>query len=95
MIKVQTIKNTCADYYDCNIDDMRRRPTLVRARNMGMYIARQLTDKSQPELADDFGYADHVSVCKSVARTKKALKAGDVKLQDECAELINLVRAAA
>ena len=39
----------------------RRRP-LVTARQIGMYVFRELTDYSYPKIAEEFGGRDHTTV---------------------------------
>ena len=45
----------------------RRRP-LVTARQIGMYVFRELTDYSYPKIAEEFGGRDHTTVMCARAR---------------------------
>jgi chromosomal replication initiator protein len=43
-----------------------RRPTVARARKVAMYLARELTDQSLPEIGRGFGGRDHSTVLSAV-----------------------------
>ncbi len=55
------------------VDDLcgksRRRP-LVTARQIGMYVFRELTDASYPKIAEEFGGRDHTTVMHAVEKIK-------------------------
>jgi chromosomal replication initiator protein len=54
-----------ADYYDITADEIRssnRSRPLVNARQMAMYLCRELTDLSLPEIGRRFGGRDHSTV---------------------------------
>jgi chromosomal replication initiator protein len=59
------------------IDDLcsqsRRRP-LVNARQIGMYVSRELTDSSYPAIAREFGGRDHTTVIHAVAKVSGLMK---------------------
>lgn len=50
----------------------RRRP-LVTARQIGMYVFRELTDYSYPRIAEQFGGRDHTTVMYAVEKIKKQM----------------------
>ena len=43
-----------------------RRPAVARARKVAMYLARELTDQSLPEIGREFGGRDHSTVLSAV-----------------------------
>ncbi len=51
----------------------RRRP-LVNARQIGMYVSRDLTDSSYPEIAREFGGRDHTTVIHAVDKVSGLMK---------------------
>ena len=57
------------------VDDLcgksRRRP-LVTARQIGMYVFRELTDYSYPQIAEEFGGRDHTTVMHAVEKIQAA-----------------------
>ncbi|CAM4358773.1 chromosomal replication initiator protein DnaA [Kerstersia similis] len=79
-ITVENIQKTVADYYKIKVADMysKRRPAnIAMPRQVAMYLAKELTQKSLPEIGDLFGGRDHTTVLHAVrkiseARTKQA-----------------------
>jgi len=65
IITPQLILETTAKMFGWTVDDLcgksRRRP-LVMARQIGMYVFRELTDYSYPKIAEEFGGRDHTTV---------------------------------
>ena len=53
----------------------RRIPSLVRARQLGMYVARNSTDRSLAEIARSFD-RDHSTVLHSIRTIEKQLEPG-------------------
>ncbi len=64
-ITPQLILNETADMFGWSVEELigtsRRRP-LVNARQIGMYVFRELTDYSYPKIAEEFGGRDHTTV---------------------------------
>ena len=46
-------------------------PTLVNARQIAMYVCRELTDLSFPQIAKEFGRSDHTTVIHAVEKIEK------------------------
>ena len=64
-ISVENKKKTVADYYKIKIADMysKKRPaSIARPRQIAMYLAKELTQKSLPEIGELFGGRDHTTV---------------------------------
>jgi chromosomal replication initiator protein len=65
IITPQVILEETAKMFGWTIEDLcgksRRRP-LVTARQIGMYVFRELTDYSYPKIAEEFGGRDHTTV---------------------------------
>jgi chromosomal replication initiator protein len=65
IITPQLILEETAKMFGWTVDDLcgksRRRP-LVTARQIGMYVFRELTDYSYPKIAEEFGGRDHTTV---------------------------------
>jgi chromosomal replication initiator protein len=68
----------------------RRRP-LVTARQIGMYVMRELTDLSYPRIAETFGGRDHTTVMYAVDKIKRQMTERHQTF-DQVNELIALVR---
>ena len=64
----------------------RRRP-LVTARQIGMYVFRELTDLSYPAIAREFGGRDHTTVIHAVEKISSLMKERR-QIYDQVTELI-------
>jgi chromosomal replication initiator protein len=58
-ISVENIQKTVADYYKI---------TIARPRQIAMYLAKELTQKSLPEIGELFGGRDHTTVLHAVRK---------------------------
>ena len=70
-ISVENIQKTIADFYKIKVADMysQRRPSnIVRPRQIAMYFAKELTQKSLPEIGELFGGRDHTTVLHAVRK---------------------------
>jgi len=78
-ISLELIQKTVADYFRIKVADMyskKRNRAIARPRQVAMWISRELTDRSLPEIGDAFGGRDHTTVlhaCRTV---------GDLRLKD-------------
>ena len=64
-ISVENIQKTVADFFNIKVADMysKRRPAnIARPRQIAMYLAKELTQKSLPEIGELFGGRDHTTV---------------------------------
>ena len=78
-VTVELIQKTVADYYKIKVSDMhsKRRPTNIAApRQVAMYLAKEMTQKSLPEIGELFGGRDHTTVLHAVR------KIGDLRAKD-------------
>ncbi len=70
-ITVENIQKTVADFYKIKVADMysKRRPAnIALPRQIAMYLAKELTQKSLPEIGDLFGGRDHTTVLHAVRK---------------------------
>ena len=70
-ISVENIQKTVAEFYNIKVADMysKRRPAnIARPRQIAMYLAKELTQKSLPEIGDLFGGRDHTTVLHAVRK---------------------------
>ena len=70
-ISVENIQKTVADYYKIKVADMysKKRPaSIARPRQIAMYLAKELTKKSLPEIGELFGGRDHTTVLHAVRK---------------------------
>jgi chromosomal replication initiator protein len=79
-ISVENIQKTVADFYKIKVADMysKKRPaSIAHPRQVAMYLAKELTKRSLPEIGELFGGRDHTTVLHAVRkvgqeRTKNA-----------------------
>jgi chromosomal replication initiator protein len=70
-ITVELIQKTVADYYKIKVAEMysKRRPSSIALpRQIAMYLAKELTQKSLPEIGERFGGRDHTTVLHAVRK---------------------------
>jgi chromosomal replication initiator protein len=76
VITPQLILDETASLFGWSVNDLcgssRRRP-LVTARQVGMYVFRELTDYSFPRIAEVFGGRDHTTVMHAVEKIKRQM----------------------
>ncbi|CAH2778281.1 MAG: Chromosomal replication initiator protein DnaA [uncultured Caballeronia sp.] len=84
-ISVENIQKTAADFYNIKVADMysKKRPAnIARPRQIAMYLAKELTQKSLPEIGELFGGRDHTTVLHAV-RKISAERSTDAQLNHE------------
>ncbi len=70
-ISVENIQKTDADFFNIKVADMysKKRPAnIARPRQIAMYLAKELTQKSLPEIGELFGGRDHTTVLHAVRK---------------------------
>ena len=70
-ISIENIQKTVADYYKLKVSDMysKKRPaSIAKPRQIAMYLAKELTQKSLPEIGELFGGRDHTTVLHAVRK---------------------------
>ncbi|MBC7574394.1 MAG: chromosomal replication initiator protein DnaA [Herminiimonas sp.] len=81
-ISVENIQKTVADFFNIKVADMysKKRPAnIARPRQIAMYLAKELTQKSLPEIGELFGGRDHTTVLHAVRKI-----AADRQQSPEC-----------
>ncbi len=96
-IGVQLIMDTVSEYFQLTIEDLcspSRSRNLVTARQIAMYLVRELTDLSLPKIGKAFGGRDHTTVMH--ANTKiSGLMAERRNVYDQVQELTNRIKTRA
>jgi chromosomal replication initiator protein len=70
-VSIEAIQKTVADYYKIKVADMysKRRPAAIALpRQIAMFLAKELTQKSLPEIGELFGGRDHTTVLHAVRK---------------------------
>ncbi|XKM13906.1 chromosomal replication initiator protein DnaA [Orbaceae bacterium ac157xtp] len=77
LVTIENIQKTVAEYYKIKVSDIlskRRSRSVARPRQMAMALAKELTNKSLPEIGDGFGGRDHTTVlhaCRKIVELKE------------------------
>ena len=82
---VENIQTTVANYYNIRVLDMlspKRNRAVVRARQVAISLAKEITNFSLSRIGDSFGGRDHATVLHSLRKIKE-LKKTDPQLQEE------------
>jgi len=70
-VTIEEIQKKVAEHWNIRLTDMssaRRARAVARPRQVAMYLAKQLTSRSLPEIGRKFGNRDHTTVMHAVAR---------------------------
>src|SRR4051794_5245524 len=96
-ITAATIMAATASYYGLSMDDLcgsSRSRTLVTARQIAMYLCRELTDLSLPKIGSSFGGRDHTTVMHA-DRKIRSLMAERRSIFNQVTELTNRIKSQA
>jgi chromosomal replication initiator protein len=78
-VTIEEIQKRVAEHYNIKLTEMhsaRRARAVARPRQVAMYLAKQLTSRSLPEIGRKFGGRDHTTVMHAVKKVEE-LKAQD------------------
>ncbi|MEO9779066.1 MAG: chromosomal replication initiator protein DnaA [Sedimentitalea sp.] len=84
-ITVEEIQRKVSDYYNIRLSDIigpKRLRSYARPRQVAMYLAKQLTSRSLPEIGRRFGGRDHTTVMHGVKRIEE-LKGIDGQIAED------------
>ncbi len=84
-ITVDEIQRKVAEHYNIRLSEMigpRRVRTIARPRQIAMYLAKQLTSRSLPDIGRRFGGRDHTTVMHGVKRIEE-LRVSDSQIEDD------------
>jgi chromosomal replication initiator protein len=84
-VRIEDIQRVVARHYNVSKADLlssRRTRTIVRPRQIAMYLAKVLTPRSLPEIGRRFGGRDHTTVLHAVRKIEELIN-GDHTLADE------------
>jgi chromosomal replication initiator protein len=93
-ITPQLVLDETAKMFGWTVDDLcgksRRRP-LVTARQIGMYVMRELTASSYPRIAEEFGGRDHTTAMYACDKVKQLMNERHATL-DQVNQLISRIK---
>ncbi len=84
-LTIEEIQRKVAEHYNIRLADMigpKRLRTIARPRQVAMYLAKQLTARSLPEIGRRFGGRDHTTIMHGVRKIEE-LMAMDSQLADD------------
>ena len=76
-VSIDEIQKKVAEHYAIRVSDMssaRRARQVARPRQVAMYLAKQLTSRSLPEIGRRFGNRDHTTVMHAVSRVTELIE---------------------
>jgi len=93
-VRIDDILRTVSKHYGVNRGDLlsgRRNRSIVRPRQIGMYLAKLLTSRSLPEIGRRFGNRDHTTVLHAIRKIEQLMN-DDNQLREEIELLKRLLR---
>jgi chromosomal replication initiator protein len=76
-VTIEEIQKKVAEHFSIRLTDMssaRRARAVARPRQVAMYLAKQLTSRSLPEIGRKFGNRDHTTVMHAVSRVTELME---------------------
>jgi chromosomal replication initiator protein len=76
-VTIEEIQRRVAEHWNIRLTDMssaRRARAVARPRQVAMYLAKQLTSRSLPEIGRKFGNRDHTTVMHAVSRITELME---------------------
>ena len=89
-VTVEEIQKRVAEHFNVRVSDMhsaRRARSVARPRQVAMYLSKQLTARSLPEIGRKFGGRDHTTVIHAIRQIEK-LRAADRELDEDVRTLM-------
>lgn len=93
-ITAPAIMEVAAEYFDITLDTLRgagKTRAVAHARQLAMYLCRELTDLSLPKIGDHFGGKDHTTVMYADRKIRKEMKEKR-DTYDEIQQLTQLIK---
>lgn len=93
-LSIEEIQRKVAEHYNIRLSDMigpKRLRTIARPRQVAMYLSKQLTPRSLPEIGRRFGGRDHTTIMHGVRKIEE-LMTTDSQLTDDLQLLRRLLQ---
>jgi len=84
-ITIEEIQKKVADHFEIKLTEMhsaRRARSVARPRQVAMYLAKQLTSRSLPEIGRRFGGRDHTTVMHAIRKVEE-LRGSDASFAED------------
>ncbi len=92
-VSVENIQKTTAEYYNIKLSDLlskRRSRSVARPRQMAMFLAKELTNYSLPEIGESFGGRDHTTVIHACKKIKE-LRDFNLDIEEDYRKLLRVL----
>ena len=94
-VNIEQIQKKVSEHFNVKMSDMssaRRSRTVVRPRQIAMYLSKNLTSRSLPEIGRRFGNRDHTTVIHAVKKVEE-LRNMDVSFDEDVELLIRMLES--
>jgi chromosomal replication initiator protein len=94
-ITIEEIQKRVAEHFNMKLSEMhsaRRSRAIARPRQVAMYLAKQLTSRSLPEIGRKFGGRDHTTVMHAVKKVDE-LRQSDTNFAEDVELLRRMLEA--
>ncbi|MEK9684918.1 MAG: chromosomal replication initiator protein DnaA [Rhodospirillaceae bacterium] len=94
-LTIEEIQKRVAQHFEIRLTDMcsaRRARVVARPRQVAMYLSKQLTTRSLPEIGRKFGGRDHTTVMHAVKKVEE-LRSNDVRFDEDVDMLRRLLES--
>jgi len=84
-VTIEEIQRKVSEHWNIRLTDMssaRRARAVARPRQVAMYLAKQLTSRSLPEIGRKFGNRDHTTVMHAVSRVQELMQTDTAFAED-------------
>ncbi|VAW44178.1 Chromosomal replication initiator protein DnaA [hydrothermal vent metagenome] len=91
IVSVENIQKTTAQYYNVKLSELlgkSRKRSIVRPRQLAMFLAKDLTNKSYPEIGELFGGRDHTTVLHAYRKVTE-LMSENSDLEEDRQKIVN------
>ena len=95
-MSIANIQRVVAEYYKIKISEIlskRRNQNIARPRQMAMFLSRQLTNRSLPEIGEAFNGRDHTTVLHACRKIRSLMDDGAADMVEDHRNLSRLLSA--
>ena len=92
-VSIENIQKTTAEYYNIKMSDIlskRRSRSVARPRQMAMFLAKELTNYSLPEIGESFGGRDHTTVIHACKKINE-LRSFNIDIEEDYRKLLRVL----
>jgi len=93
LVTIENIQKTVGEYFKVRVADLlskRRSRSIARPRQIAMALAKELTNRSLPEIGDAFGGRDHTTVLHACRKINE-LKQSDTIVKEDYSNILRIL----